>query len=96
MYVQAIKYGHGYECVPSSTNSPVDSYLCVCMGSNSGSHALDVCVFVHSYVRSRVGMGVCMSGIITLRSYVKSRVSRGVGVRHHHSTVDSYLCVYVC
>ena len=35
---------------------------------------------MHSYVRSRVGIGACMC----------------VCVGHHHSPVNSYLCAYVC
>ena len=70
-------------CVIINQLSSRQLLVCLCNGSAPGSpdaRPRCVCAFVHSYVRSRVGMGVCMcvSGIITLPSYVKSRVSMGV------------------
>ena len=69
VFVQAINRGHGYGCVSPSTKSPVDNYLCVCVyvcvmlalrDVIEDARPRCVCAFVHSYVRSRVGMGVCM------------------------------------
>ena len=53
-------------CVSSSTNSPVDSYLCVCVcvcyQSTPGRAVNErtICVCVRAHVRLRVGMSVCM------------------------------------
>ena len=69
-------------CVSSSNKSPVHSYLCVCHEALLGvlwKKRPEMCKRVCAHVRSRVGMGVCMR----------------VCVCHHHSPVDSFLCVYV-
>ena len=77
-------------CVSSSTKSPVDSYLAVCVcvfvcyQSTPGRavNARTICVCVRAHVRLRVGMSVCMcvSGIITLPS----------------TATCVRMCVYVC
>ena len=46
-----------------------------------------MCECVCAHVRSRVGMGVCVCVCVC--------VSVCVCVCHHHSPVDSFLCVYV-
>ena len=51
-------------CVSSSTKSPVDSFVCVCVCYQStpgrAVYARTICVCVRAHVRLRVGMSVCM------------------------------------
>ena len=87
MFVKAIMRGHGYRCVYVYVTikqiSRTQLLVCVCNGSAPGSaikKRLEMCECVCAHVRSRASIG--------MRMYVC--------VSHHHSPVDSFLCVYVC
>ena len=110
--MQAIKRGHGYGYVSSSTKSPVDSYLCVCMCVRvCVCVCVCACVCVcngsapGSSIRCAPQMCVCVCAQLRkIRHHHSPQLRKIKGkhgcvyvcVRHHHSTVDSCLCVYVC
>ena len=68
-------------CVSSSTKSPVDSYLCVCVLSK---HSWKGCKCTHH-------MCVCLC----TRKIKGGHECVYVCVRHHHSPINSYLCAYM-
>ena len=86
-------------CHHQPTLQQTATCVCVCIGSDPGiapQMCVCVCVFVHSYVRSRVGMGVWMCVRVWhphSPSYVKSRVSMGVCPASSLPSIATCVCM---
>ena len=78
MFVQGIKRRLGYECVYVCVIIKQISWthllvcVCVCNRSAIKEAPRDVCVCVCTHVRSRVGMGVCLSSSLSRRQLLVS------------------------